>query len=85
MQPTEIQVERSLQALQTEPETGVAGASGPDAPDLPAGLVELLATAPAVRLDRVVDARMRMEAEDQPSAEDLARRVVGRMVCDRLR
>ncbi len=85
MQPTEIQVQRSLQALQTEAEDGAAGGSGTGAGELPAGLVELLATAPAVRLDRVLDARMRMEAEEQPSADDLARRVVGRMVCDRLR
>lgn len=85
MQPTEIQVERSLQALQSETEVGAAHGHGSGEGDLPVGLVELLAEAPAVRLDRVVDARMRMESEEQPSADDLARRVVGRIVCDRLR
>ena len=40
---------------------------------------------PAIRDDRMAEARQRLEAGEQPSAEDLAQRMVGRLVCDRLR
>ncbi len=40
---------------------------------------------PAIRDDRLAEVRLRLEAGEQPSAEDLAQRMVGRLVCDRLR
>ena len=51
----------------------------------PAGLVEQLMGSPAIRDDRLAEARQRLEAGEQPTAEDLAQRMVGRLVCDRLR
>jgi hypothetical protein len=84
MQVTELQVQRSLQAL-----SGTA-VDEPAAPEddpvaCPAGLVERLMGSPAIRDDRLAEARQRLEAGEQPSAEDLAQRMVGRLVCDRLR
>jgi hypothetical protein len=55
------------------------------ATDLPAGLVERLQQSSSVRPDRCEEARERMAAGDEPSADDLADRMVGRLVCDRLR
>ena len=84
MQPTDLQVQQSLRAL----EEGALDDSQPN-PDesgsAVAGLLELLSRAPAMRLDRMVDARMRMVAGVQPTDDDLASRMVGRLVCDRLR
>ena len=93
MQVTELQVQRSLQALtgsEVAPtaETGVAlsPATPPDdAAACPAGLVEHLVRSSAIRDDRLAEARQRLESGEQPTAEDLAQRMVGRLVCDRLR
>jgi hypothetical protein len=87
VQPTEIQVQRSLAALREAAEPiGDSGEHEDVSPDgLPDGLVELLSTAPAIRLERMVDARRRLDGGSQPSDEDLADRLVGRLVCDRLR
>jgi hypothetical protein len=52
---------------------------------VPEGLVELLSDLPALRLQAVADARMRLAGGVQPTADDLADRLVGRMVCDRIR
>jgi hypothetical protein len=83
MQVTEIQVQRSLQALEA---TGVdAGVALHDLSELPDGLLDLLREAPPIRLDRMADAKMRLAAGDHPTDDDLARRLVGRLVCDRLR
>jgi hypothetical protein len=51
----------------------------------PEGLVAQLMGSPAIRDDRLALARQRLEDGEQPSAEDLAQRMVGRLVCDRLR
>ncbi len=53
--------------------------------DIPAGLVERLAGARQVRVDRIDEARLRLRAGDEPTADDVADRLVGRLVCDRLR
>jgi hypothetical protein len=84
MQVTEVQVQRSLEALTTD----VGRADRPVESHLdavPAGLVERLAGASSIRDDRLEDARRRLAEGDQPSAEALAQRMVGRLVCDRLR
>jgi hypothetical protein len=52
---------------------------------VPDGLVELLAGASLIRDDRLAEARQRLESGDQPTADALAQRMVGRLVCDRLR
>jgi hypothetical protein len=86
VQPTEIQVQRCLQVLERSDADGLpAPDSDVLADEVPLGLVELLADAPAIRLERMADARMRMVAGDQPTDDDLAARLVGRMVCDRIR
>lgn len=84
MQPTDLQVQRSLEALE---EGGPADPDRVEWTSLPAfdGIVEMLSEAPAIRLDRMVDARMRMNAGVHPTDDDLASRMVGRLVCDRLR
>lgn len=83
MQPTEIQVQRCLRALEAGGQSGEAQPY--DDGVVPDGLVEFLAGSPGMRLERMVDARMRLESGVQPSADDLADRLVGRLVCDRLR
>ena len=96
MQPTNTQVERSLAALRLGApappmasagalvaERHDAGAAG--AADVPDGLLERLERASGVRPERLEEARERMASGDEPSADDLADRMVGRLVCDRLR
>ena len=85
MQVTELQVQRSLRALAESPAETATSTTAVDADDLPEGLVERLAGAPVVRDDRLAEACERLETGDQPSADDLADRMVGRLVCDRLR
>ena len=89
MQPTNTQVERSLDALREgAPEVTVVDPSDEGelrTTDLPDGLVERIQRTPGVRLDRLAEARERMATGDQPTADDLANRMVGRLVCDRLR
>ena len=51
----------------------------------PTGLLELLRDTPALRLQAVADARMRLAGGVHPTADDLADRMVGRLVCDRIR
>jgi predicted amidophosphoribosyltransferase len=84
MQVTELQVQRSLQALSESPAAPTT-TSKAAADEVPAGLVEQLAGAPSVRDDRLAEARERLETGEQPTADDLAGRMVGRLVCDRLR
>ncbi|HVN50313.1 MAG TPA: hypothetical protein VMT43_02715 [Acidimicrobiales bacterium] len=84
MQVTDLQVQHSLRALAERSPTPSAPARSV-AGEVPEGLVERLAEAPAVRDDRLAEARERLETGDQPSADDLAGRMVGRLVCDRLR
>ncbi len=88
MQPTQVQVERSLEALRggyTEAPAPVAADPERRIEDVPAAVFEVLAESPPVRVDRLEQARQRLEAGEQPTADDLARRMVGRLVCDRLR
>jgi hypothetical protein len=87
MQPTETQVERSLAALRA---SGAAVHRDGDhrqidLHDLPDGLIEQLAAGPAVRADRLEQARHRLDAGEHPDAQTLATKMVGRLVCDRLR
>jgi hypothetical protein len=92
MQVTEQQVQRSLRALTTSeaardlpPSDRAPRATDPPHEPLPDGLLEQLATLPSMRDERLARARHRLETGDQPSAEALAQRMVGRLVCDRLR
>jgi hypothetical protein len=94
MQVTELQVQRSIEALMTDAAgDGTSSAADPQAGgsadahevDVPAGLVEQLTESSSIRDDRLEGARRRLERGEQPSAEALAQRMVGRLVCDRLR
>ena len=88
MQPTELQVERSLAALRGGvDDLGGLSAHGTDRPEgsLPDGLLEQLEATPAVRPDRLAEARQRLAEGAQPDADELATKMVGRLVCDRLR
>lgn len=89
MQPTDVQVQRTLAALQDAPHDEphpaitreqIDGMLG----DLPAGLLLGLETGPAVRTDRLEEARGRLETGVVPTDAELASRIVGRLVCDRL-
>lgn len=93
MQPTDVQVERTLAALQhptpdaTEPRGGSGG--GRDARDhvlgdLPEGLLQDIEDAPSLRTDRLAEARDRLATGCTPTSDELANRIVGRLVCDRL-
>jgi hypothetical protein len=93
VQPTDVQVQASLEALAIE--AGGAGgrvvtptrraAGAPEARVLPDGLLDAVAAAPSLREDRLAAARRRLAAGIVPTDEDLAGRMVGRIVCDRLR
>ena len=87
MQPTDVQVARTLAALQhPSPERErSAGITRDDMlDDLPEGLLQDLEDAPSVRTDRLEEARDRLETGLAPSSDELANRIVGRLVCDRL-
>src|SRR5690606_35338318 len=90
VQPTDVQVQASLAALALEavgaPGAVVAAerraASGSEARVLPDGLLDAVAAAPSLREDRLAAARRRLAAGIVPTDEDLAGRMVGRIVCD---
>lgn len=84
MQPTEQQVQRSLAALRAAGTERTARGSTIYV-DVPDGLLDLLLSSPPLRLDRMAEAMRRLAGGQQPSDDDLARRLVGRLVCDRLR
>jgi hypothetical protein len=93
VQPTDVQVQQSLLALERSDVADDAVATG-DRPGhgsvvpvdgVPVGLVDVLLSGSDVRFDRVADARRRLRSGAAPTDEDLASRVVGRLVCDRLR
>jgi hypothetical protein len=86
MQPTSEQVERSLADLRHPPhEPEVVVADDDDAASVPEVVAAVLSAVPAIRSDAVDRARRRLEAGEQPTDDELAEKVVGRLVCDRLR
>lgn len=95
MQPTNRQVERSLAALLADDGADAALVDGasPDATvapradrrEVPDGVLEAIQALPAVRTDRLDDARSLVDAGSYPDADLLAQKMVGRIVCDRLR
>ncbi len=91
MQPTNRQVERSLAALLADDPTGTPAGrdgearSGPEERAVPDGVLEAIHALPAVRSDRLDEARSLVAAGSYPDAEVLAQKMVGRIVCDRLR
>ena len=93
MQPTDVQVERTLAALQDAPPEPRSGRTGGgidrDALDgvldgLPDGLLDGLGAGPSLRPDRLEEARDRLATGVAPTDDELANRIVGRLVCDRL-
>jgi len=93
MQPTDVQVQRTLAALEVDPaDHGVskAGRIPRDTleillSELPTGLLEDLEVKPSVRSEHLERARSRLAHGDSPSDDELAGLIVGRLVCDRLR
>lgn len=97
MQPTEQQVQRSLAALLLSGASGGAvvgcGEDQRDGlrtelcrlDDVPTEAFARMQAVPALRPDRLEEARRRLECGETPTAEDLAERMIGRLVCDRLR
>jgi hypothetical protein len=93
MQPTDVQVERTLAALHDAPATERTGRTATvidrDALDsvldqLPDGLLDGLGAGPSLRPERLEEARDRLETGLAPTDDELASRIVGRLVCDRL-
>ena len=90
MQPTEHQVQRTLAALADDPAPAPTGGIPRKTleivlKELPVGLLAELEETPVVRPDRMAEVRGRLEHGEQPSDDELANRIVGRLVCDRLR
>jgi hypothetical protein len=94
MQLTKGQVHQTLVALTvgqaTHPEPAPPGTAPTDAVGealsaLPAGLLADLERAVDIRVDRLDAARARLAHVEDLSADELADRIVGRLVCDRLR
>lgn len=92
MQPTNLQVKRSLEALElgatpvlvADPILADPGGSDDDT-DLCSVVAAGLGSDPVIRADRLEEARQRLADGFHPTADDLADRMVGRLVCDRLR
>ena len=93
MQPTDMQVERTLAALQhpTPDAPRDRGASGIGRAtldhvlgDLPEGLLQDIEASPSLRTERLAEARDRLATGLTPTSDELANRIVGRLVCDRL-
>jgi hypothetical protein len=92
MQPTDVQVERTLAALQdARPEDRTTRGGGIDRDtldgvldDLPDGLLDGLGSGPSLRPERLEEVRGRLATGLAPTDDELANRIVGRMVCDRL-
>jgi len=93
MQPTDVQVERTLAALQDAPQADKGGRAAAtidrdlldDVLDqLPEGLLDGLGAGPSLRPDRLEEARGRLADGVAPTDDELANRIVGRLVCDRL-
>ncbi len=93
VQPTNLQVRRSLEALaaggQTDDPVASSAATAARLADADVDLwVEVVAglgDAPVIRPERLQEARQRLADGEQPTADALADRMVGRLVCDRLR
>ncbi len=87
MQPTEQQVQRSLEALRTDGACRVGGDDGAvnRLDEVPSEVFRLLEQAPTIRAERLERVRKRLASGQVPTAEALAGLMVGRLVCDRLR
>lgn len=94
MQPTDVQVQRTLAALEIDvnalPAPSTSGRIPRDTlqvllSELPPGLLEALEDPATPRSDRLAEARDRLAQGASPSSDELAGRIVGRLVCDRLR
>jgi hypothetical protein len=87
MQPTEQQVQRSLDALRRADARRFVGDDEAlqQIEDVPIEVLRRLDRAPLIRTERTERARRRLESGDGPSAEAIAGCLVGRLVCDRLR
>ena len=85
MQVTSTQVDKTLASLCRDVPRSVviAGTSRPVA--LPIDAVARVTDLPMVRRDRAELARDRLAEDGMPSAETLAEKLIGRLVCDRLR
>ena len=80
------EVGQSLRALRSRTAPGVAGhPGGRHLYRVPAQVGDVIRRQPTVRPDFVDAARSRLEDGWCPSDADLAKVVVGRLVCDRLR
>ena len=88
MKLTDEQIESSLVALRRRPPVRMrrrAGSSTHDVPLLAADVQLLLRDVPAVRADVVDRVRLRMSEGQAPTDAEVARHLVGRLVCERLR
>jgi hypothetical protein len=87
MQLTEDQVERTLAALREHDPRGTPVDDDVVVREerVPAEVVERLARTPAVRAAAVDRAKRRLATGTCPSPDEVARSLVGRLVCDRLR
>lgn len=88
MRVSDDQVERSLAALREADvaAAGVPGGAVGEAPrGLPNDLLDALLAVPRVRAEAVARVRSKLSSGPAPTADDVARKLVGRLVCDRLR
>ena len=94
MQPTDVQVQRTLAALEVDLADHRDSATSTRITrdtlegllaELPDGLMAGLAGVTPVRTERLAEALDRLEHGEPLSSDELADRIVGRLVCDRLR
>jgi hypothetical protein len=86
MQVTNFQVERSIAALRAAVDAAAAIQVDDRTPVVVSDeLLGLLAELPTLREDRTRAGRSRLADGTLPSADELAEKLVGRLICDRLR
>jgi hypothetical protein len=80
------QVRSSLAALEAEvPVSGGVGVTVRYPVVVPDGVSERIAAAPLIRVDAVANAKAWLCKGETPTADELARAVLGRLISDRLR
>jgi hypothetical protein len=85
MQPTDQQVQRSLDALRRGDDPAIGRELDRRLAEVPTEVFRRLRREPSLRPERLERALRRLACGEAPSAQDLADRMVGRLVCDRLR
>lgn len=79
------QARLAAEHLRNQASKGANGANREVSSEVLAAAAKIAASAPDVRTERLEEARMRLEAAGQPAADEIARKMLSRIVSDALR